>query len=216
MARNLNNRTKDYNLAGMMTAELIDVYGFELTYVRTARYGHDILLGDIINYGTDKVLKIVAMPENAESFDSRADIMNKFGLFTLDSMNLFISATTMSRICNDDEIPSVVGDVIILPSGKYLEVLGIEHQVPGLNNNFVYSNKKNVYKISCGTFNFNHDDLPMPENEDIAEENGSLDEVFNLLGKSESSKENIRKEQNFSDLVKNTDEMFNYLDSENS
>ncbi|QPX63182.1 putative neck protein [Campylobacter phage F370] len=215
MAWNLNNRQNEYQLFGTLSAEIIDMYGFQLTYIKTKRLGHDKVLDDIINYGTEATYQIFALPENAEMFDERGDILNKFGIFTMDSMNLFISANTMKRIFQDEsKIPSAVGDILLLPSGKYIEITSIEHQVPGANNQFTYSNSKNVYMLRCKSFNYNHDNIPTLEEVNNEEVNESLDEIFNLVGSAENSKDKIKEEQDKeSPLVKGTDSVFGYLDS---
>lgn len=215
MGWNLNNKHNEYQLFGTLSAEVIDMYGFELTYIKTTRLGHDKVLDDIVNYGTDSVFKIFALPENAEMFEERGDILNKFGIFTMDSMNLFVSANSMKRVFeNESYIPSAVGDILLLPSGKYIEITSIEHQVPGANNQFVYSNSKNVYMLRCKSFSYNHDNIPTLEQVDNQESTESLDEIFNLVGSTENAKDKIKEEQDKeSPLVKGTDSIFGYLDS---
>ena len=225
MARkfNFNIKQNEYKTYGGLSAELIDLYGFELTYIKTTLLGHDKVINDIQNFGTDKTLKIMAYPENAEQFDERGDILNKFGLFTMDSMNLFISAETVSRICNENEVPSMVGDLILLPSGKYLEITSIEHQVPGINNQFVKNYSKNVFLVRCKTYSYNHDEIPTQSDldENITLNDKGLEQVFGIIGTDidsptehgKETKETIRQKQEDSPLVKNVDAIFGYLDS---
>lgn len=180
----LNNRANEYELYGGMTAELIDIYGFEVAYMKTNKLGKDISIGDITNFSFKEVLNIMVMSDNLDGvMEERGDFLNKFGFFTNDGINLYISVDTMKNIVGETlEFNKCYGDLIKLPSGKYLEIVSIEHQVPGINNQYVYSNVKKVYMLRCKSFNFNFDTLPgsapsVPPNV-VDQEQGNPDDFF--------------------------------------
>ena len=222
---NFNLKKGEYKLYGSVTRELINLYGFPITWVKTKLLGHDIVLNDIQNYGTDKVVQVMVYPLNPEAFNEHMDsLFNKFGLFSIDSMDLCISKTDVLKICDESSIPSLVGDIIILESGKYLEVTGIESQVIGANNQFVKNFDKNVYQVHCKSYNYNYDELPTQSSlgqTDPGIDDKNLEQIFGILGadvgeKTSSGKETyetIRKKQQDSPLVKGKDAIFGYLDS---
>lgn len=195
----LNNKANEYNLYGSMTAELIDIYGFEVTYIKTNKLGKDEVIGDITNFSFNDSLQIMVMPDNLDGvMEERGDFLNKFGFFTNDGINLYLSADTMKNIVGEDlEFNKCYGDLIKLPSGKFLEIVSVEHQVPGINNQYVYSNIKKVFQFRCKSFNFNFDNLPpsapeVPpsvENQeqgnpgDFFEQNprSSIEEIFGII-----------------------------------
>ena len=117
----------------------------------------------------------------------------------------------------------MVGDLILLPSGKYLEITSIEHQVPGINNQFVKNYSKNVFLVRCKTYSYNHDESPTQSDldENIILNDKGLEQVFGIIGTDidsptehgKETKETIRQKQEDSPLVKNVDAIFGYLDS---
>lgn len=216
MSWNLNNRQNEYELSGKLSAEVIDIYGFQVIVYKTNPLGNDVTLSDVVNFSSNENIAIMAMPENAEAFENRTvDLLNKFGLYSMDTMNLIISYHSAMRICKTlDKIPSIVGNIIQLPSGKYLQVTRIEHQISGINNQFVYNNLKNIFSLHCVPYQYNHDNIPLVDNENLPSlKNEKLDEIFNIVGDNPQSKENVKvKQDELSTKVKGLDSTFGYLE----
>lgn len=177
MAWNLNNKPNEYNLSGKLTAEFIDIYGLEVSYVKTEKVNPDVILGEFthLRANDNDVFRVNVYPENTAGFDNNNDILSKFGILNFDSINLFISSTSMGRLYPDGFVQKGHGDIIALPSGKVFEITDIESQVMGLNNMYTYDNQKNVFMLKCKPFNYNRDEIITS---DI--NLGSLADVFDL------------------------------------
>jgi hypothetical protein len=86
------------------------------------------------------------------------------------------------------DIKHVLGNLVILPNNKIMEITDCQFEVPGVNNLFTYNNYKSVYKFSLRPYNVKlTDEL---DNVDIlhpaTEEKGStsydtLDKYFDEL-----------------------------------
>ena len=161
MAWNLNNKPNEYNLSGKLTAELINIYGLEVSYVKTEQVNRDIVLGEFTHYRADdsSVFRVNVYPENTAGFDNNNDILSKFGILNFDSINLFISSVSMASIYPSGEYQTAHGDIIALPSGKVFEITEIESQVMGINNMYTYDNQKNVFLLKCKPYNYNRDEI---------------------------------------------------------
>lgn len=187
MAWNLNNKSQDYKLSATLTNQLIDTTGVPVQYVKTTLIGVDSIFNEHTNITTDLsgVYEVYVKPENPEGFDDN-DMLSKFGFLSFTSINLFISHNSMEEIFpNIQEIPSTVGDLILLPSGKWLEIVDIEVKVPGINNMYVYKNQKNVYILKCKPYSYDNDQvegvvdqLSMENDESLSVPD--LSDIFNM------------------------------------
>jgi hypothetical protein len=157
---NFNNYSNEYSLHNSVTAEFINLYGFTLKYIKTTKVNLDSIFGEIQNLRANDsdIFEVSVYPENTAGFDNQNDILSKFGILSFDSINLFISASVLEPIHNN-QVQKAIGDLIVLPSGKVMEVTELEAQVPGVNNMFVYDNNKNVYMLKCKPYNYNHDEF---------------------------------------------------------
>lgn len=161
MAWNFNNKPIEYALSNKLTAEMIDIYGLEVSYVKTEKVNPDLVLGEFTHLRADdsSVFRVNVYPENTAGFDNNNDILSKFGILNFDSINLFISSVSMNVLYPNGDVQKGHGDVIALPSGKVFEITDIESQVQGINNMYTYSNQKNVYMLKCKPFNYNRDEI---------------------------------------------------------
>jgi hypothetical protein len=177
MAWNLNNKSNEYQLSGKLSKEMIDIYGLNVTYIKTEKANPDLVLGEFTHLRADNssVFHVNVYPENTGGFDNNNVILSKFGILNFDSVNLFISAFTYATIYPDSDYQKGHGDLIALPSGKIFEITDIESQVLGLNNMYTYKNQKNVYMLKCKPYNYNRDEIAV---DDINFE--TLDSMFDI------------------------------------
>ena len=181
MAWNLNNKPREYELSGRLTAEFIDIYGLSVDYIVTEKVSQDLVLGEFTHMraDNDSVFRVSVYPENTAGFDNQNDLLSKFGILNFDSVNLFISSAKMALVHPDGNYQKAHGDIIVLPSGKFFEITDVENQVMGLNNMFTYSNQKNVYLLKCKPYNYNRDELNVSNlSSDL--DLGNLDSIFDM------------------------------------
>jgi hypothetical protein len=204
MAWNLNNKSNEYRLSGKLSSEMIDIYGLNVTYIKTEKANPDLVLGEFTHLRADNssVFHVNVYPENTAGFDNNNDILSKFGILNFDSVNLFISSIRYNEIYPDEDYQKGHGDLIALPSGKVFEITDIESQVMGLNNMYTYKNQKNVFMLKCKPFNYNRDEIAV---DDINFE--SLDTMFDIQ---ETYAEKTAVEEQ-STLLNNVDEVFGSL-----
>jgi hypothetical protein len=126
---------------------------------------------------------------------------------SLDSTNLFISKYSVESVLPNYDIQNMHGDVIVLPSGKYLEVTDVVHQVKGINNLFTYKDQKNVYMFKCKAYTYNHDELPVVNQEDT--NYTGLDELFGIIQRDEDKQ--LQDDPVQSPVVKDKDPIFGDL-----
>lgn len=203
MGYNFNNYSNEYQLHGNLTSELINLYGFVTKYIKTTKVNSDRIFNEIQNLRADNssVYDLAVYPENTGGFDSQNDILSKFGIMSFDSINLFVSFSAISVIHTDGQIQRAVGDLIVLPSKKIMEITEVEAQVPGMNNMFVYDNQKNVYILKCKPYNNNRDEIIIS---DTSLNIPNFDALFDI-----ADKEADALEQNTqSKVVKHLDPVF--------
>ena len=204
---NFNNKANEYETFGNITDELIKLFGVDVKWIKTKFVDVDSVLGDFKNYqsGTDDIIEwIMLLPSTPEGFEGHNNFLSQFGLINLDSMDFYLSIHELKRI--HDEFNKCVGDLIILPSGKVMEVTNISSQVPGINNMFLYPNQKQVYQLTCKTYHYNHDNIKITKEPEIGD-TGGLDMLFNLLEKETEKTEQDKQ----SPAIKGTDPVFGDL-----
>ena len=80
-----------------------------------------------------------------------------FGFNTFDTMSTFLSAYEFER--NSLDIKTLLSSLIVFPSNKVLEITDVQHQVPGVNHLWSYSDEKSAYKLTLRTYEFRlHDE----------------------------------------------------------
>ena len=161
MAWNLNNNSNEYQLFKDQTAEVIDMYGLGIQYVKSENQNIDKIFGEFTHKKLthDGVLNnIMVLPENSEDFDMLGNTFSKFGFIQTEMFNCYISSNTAEKIGYENFRVEAVGDIIVLPNNKKFEITFVEHEVQGNNNMFPYSNQKNVYMLKAKIWNYNGDE----------------------------------------------------------
>jgi len=150
----------EYSLFADMTDELIKLYGIACRFLIVQRINQDLnVFGDYSHIKTDnsKAFDIYALPETSESMDNSNYGFSQFGFSTTESTALFVSKATMElmfpNIYESKGVGGVLGNIVILPCGGLLEVTDCTLSVPGVSNLFVNTENKNVYKLTCITYN---------------------------------------------------------------
>lgn len=150
----------EYKLYASMTNEIISLYGVECSYCVAERIHKDEIFGEHQRIGIDSkdTYKIKILPQEMDNWSGES-VMNAFGLNNNESMTCFISKETMLKIHpnivteNGYNYDFIIGDLVIFPSGKIMEVSMISPLAEAtLNNLFVYDDEKNVYKLTLKTF----------------------------------------------------------------
>lgn len=154
------SKKPEYNLQARLTDELISLYGVQVKLLITEKINQDnIVFGDWSHLKTDsdKVHEIMGLPENSESWDDIGINFTEYGLINSENIRLFFSRKTIDSIFDDfDEgkgFKSTIGNLIVLPNNKIMEITDIEFEVPGINNLFTNADQKNVYKFTLVSYN---------------------------------------------------------------
>jgi hypothetical protein len=156
---NLSQRP-EYSLQASMLDELINLYGLLVKFLVVQKINRDVeVFGDYSHIKTDnnKAFDIYALPETSESMDNMNYAFTQFGYASTASVALFISKKTMEKIYPDiytsKGLNDIIGNLIILPSGGIVEITDCQYEVPGVSNLFANIDNKNVYKLTCITYN---------------------------------------------------------------
>jgi hypothetical protein len=153
-------QSPDYRLQADMTHEMINLYGLNIKFLVVTKVNRDTtVFGDFSHIKIDnkKVFSLYAMAENTDEALNQNVAFTQFGYYTTASINLFISRKSMERIFpkiyDSKGIGDVIGNLIILPSGGVVEVTDCQFEVPGVSNLYANIDNKNVYRLTCITYN---------------------------------------------------------------
>ena len=142
----------EYELNRSLITEMISMYGIQVKFVKVKKINEDNLFKDYQHLVADKndIIEMYALPENSDSFDSSGYQFNSFGFADLNNLSVFISVESFGDI----QFKEIVGNLIVLPSNKILEITDVTFQVPGINNDFVNNNSRTVYKLTLTPYEF--------------------------------------------------------------
>lgn len=142
----------EYELNRSLITEMISMYGVQVKFVKVKKINEDKLFKDYQHLVADKtdIIEMYALPENSDSFDSSGYQFNSFGFTDLNNLSVFISVESFGDI----QFKEIVGNLIVLPSNKILEITDVTFQVPGINNDFVNNNSRTVYKLTLTPYEF--------------------------------------------------------------
>ena len=142
----------EYELNRSLITEMISMYGIQVKFVKVKKINEDNLFKDYQHLVADKndIIEMYALPENSDSFDSSGYQFNSFGFTDLNNLSVFISVESSGDI----QFKEIVGNLIVLPSNKILEITDVTFQVPGINNDFVNNNSRTVYKLTLTPYEF--------------------------------------------------------------
>lgn len=144
----------EYKLNRHLIDELITHYGVPIKFLLTEKINYDKhVFGDFSHMKSDKdkIWDMYALPETSETFDIESYNYTPFGFNSFENCNLFVSKKIFDEICTLDKI---VGNLIVLPNNKTMEITNCEFMVPGINNLYTYNDEKSVYKLSCRPYEF--------------------------------------------------------------
>ena len=142
----------EYELNRSLITEMISMYGIQVKFVKVKKINEDNLFKDYQHIVADKndIIEMYALPENTDSFDSSGYQFNSFGFTDLNNLSVFISVESFGDI----QFKEILGNLIVLPSNKILEITDVTFQVPGINNDFVNNNSRTVYKLTLTPYEF--------------------------------------------------------------
>ena len=142
----------EYELNRSLITEMISMYGIQVKFVKVKKINEDNLFKDYQHLVADKndIIEMYALPENSDSFDGSGYQFNSFGFTDLNNISVFISVESFGDI----QFKEIVGNLIVLPSNKILEITDVTFQVPGINNDFVNNNSRTVYKLTLTPYEF--------------------------------------------------------------
>lgn len=158
---NFNISSKpEYNLQGQMTGELISLYGIKIKYMIIEKINRDdLVFGDYSHVKTNasSIFEIYALPETSETWDNLNVNFTSFGMQTQESVNLFISKKNVESIYPEfytsKGLSGVVGNLVVMPNGRIMEITDCQFEVPGISNLYANADQKNVFKLTCVTYN---------------------------------------------------------------
>ena len=185
----------EYELNRSLITEMISMYGVQVKFVKVKKINEDLTFKDYQHLVADKndIIEMYALPENSDSFDSNGYQFNSFGFTDLNNLSVFISVESFGDI----QFKEIVGNLIVLPSNKILEITDVTFQVPGINNDFVNNNSRTVYKLTLTPYEFkltdNLSEIQKPSDDlsPLDSSPKSLDDYFEELMK---EKEDLESE----------------------
>lgn len=141
----------EYDLNTSLIEEVIDLYGVSTKFLVVDRINKDdVVFGDYSHLETDnsKAFYMNMLPEISEDWDTSGISFNDFGLTNFENISLFVSRASIDEL----EIDKVVGNLVVLPNNKIMEITNASWEVPGINNLFTYADTRSVLKLSCKTY----------------------------------------------------------------
>lgn len=166
MSLNLNfSKSPDYELNKRLTDEVINIYGINLKFVKVSRLGPEPTFGDFSNLLANKtdVYDLYGLPDNAENFDMTQYSYTNYGFNTFDFISVYVSTREFAEDKINLDVTKIVGNLIVLPNDKVLEITNVEFNLPHANNLFAYDDAKCVYKLSLRPYEFKQYDNLAPE-----------------------------------------------------
>jgi hypothetical protein len=166
----------EYDLNTQMIDELINLYGVSTKFLVIERINKDdAVFGDFSHIKTDseKIFEMYMLPEITEDWDQSDFSFSQFGIVNTENISLFAAFSQFDEIF-DGEVQHIMGNLIVLPNNKVMEITNVSFEVPGINNLFTYKDTKSVVKITCKPYDFKL--INEVDNVDIStEEEGSYD-----------------------------------------
>lgn len=147
------NSAPEHDLNTSLVTEIINLYGILTKFLITEKINTDsTVFGDYshMKSDSDKIFDIYMLPEISEDWDQGDYSYNQGYFNNFDVINLFAARTNFESIIgNESDIGKIIGNLVILPNNKIMEVTNVDITVPGINNLFTYNDAKTVYTLSC-------------------------------------------------------------------
>lgn len=231
---NLNFSQKaEYKLFNDQTYEYIRMYGIPCKLILTKKCGRDGVFGDYTHYEVDnaKTFQIYGLPENPEGFDMQQYMFEDYGISDYNTCNIFVSTYDFDEKHSNLKLNEIIGNFVVLPSGKVMEITSVDYMTPHVNNLFAYADRKSVYKLTLDPYEFrvqdniNHEELKHsdPEFKDSSEVEMSndtkivyddvLEEARDKYTEAIQSGDQDSITELFNDLEETTESPYNALDN---
>lgn len=150
------NSQPEYQLNTSLIEEVIKLYGVLVKFLITEKINEDTtVFGDYSHMKSDnnKIYDIYMLPETSEDWDTGGFGMSQFGLMSLENIVLFAAKSSFNDP-NRDEMSEIVGNLLVLPNNRVMEITNVEVTTPGVNNLFTYQDAKSVYALTCKPHDF--------------------------------------------------------------
>lgn len=150
------SKQPEYQLNTSLIEEVIRLYGVLVKFLVTEKINEDnAVFGDYSHLKSDnnKIYDIYMLPETTEDWESGGFGMSQFGLMSLENIVLFAAKSSFNQP-DHDEMDEIVGNLIVLPNNRVMEITNVEVTVPGVNNLFTYNDAKSVYALTCKPYDF--------------------------------------------------------------
>jgi hypothetical protein len=144
----------EYDLNASLANEMIGLYGVLTKYLLTEKINKDdVVFGDYSHVKTDsnQVFEMYMLPEISEDWDTADTSFTNFGFTNFDNVSLFVSASSLAGVT---DITKMIGDLIVFPNSKVMEITDRSLTEPGINNLFTHNDAKSVVKITCKPYEF--------------------------------------------------------------
>ena len=141
MNLNISRKKKDYDLNHSMIDEVIRLYGISTKILITEKVNLDsTVFGDFSHYKTNNTdsFEVYALPEVSESWDNMGINFSEFGMLNQETVNLFFSRKGIQDVFDIEAngMGSPIGNLIILPNNRIVEITDWQFEVPGGSNLF--------------------------------------------------------------------------------
>ena len=152
------SKQPEYQLNTSLIEEVIKLYGILVKFLVTEKINEDkTVFGDYSHMKSDnnKIYDIYMLPEASEDWDVGGYGMSQFGLMSLENIVLFAAKSSFDP--NPDNIEDqheILGNLIVLPNNRIMEITNVEITTPGVNNLFTYNDAKSVYALTCKPYDF--------------------------------------------------------------
>jgi hypothetical protein len=140
----------EYNLNKSLIEEMINLYGILTKFLVTEKINEDPnVFGDYSHMKSDsnKIYDIYMLPENSEEWDQEDFSFQQFGLVNSENISLFAARSAFDDVFDEDD--RIMGNLVILPNNKIMEVTAVSYETPGVNNLFTNKDAKSVLKLTC-------------------------------------------------------------------
>lgn len=210
--------TNEYDLQGNLTHELIQLYGVKTKIIKAEKRNKDVtVFGDYSHLMTlNESVEIYGLPEDPEGYNNLASSgFSGFGFMGIESINIFYSKQSIQEaypgIDNLTDYSDIYGNLVVLPSGKIMEITEISRETPGANNMFTSASTKNAYKFSMKIHDVKlnselSEEIDVEENESTY---ASLESYFDEITSDEALA--VDTEAESEGIIKNVDSVFGRL-----
>jgi len=150
----------EQNLVEDLVVESLRLYGHEVYYLPRKIVDEDSLLGEDPSSKFDDAYMVEMYIENTEGFEGEGDLLSKFGVEVRDQCTFVLAKRTWDRFISLDHnlvttFRPQEGDLVYFPLGNQVfEIRFVEHENP-----FYQLGKIFVFKLSCETFEYSHEEI---------------------------------------------------------